>query len=52
MSQPAGVTPALANGTTFIIDRDRVMYETLDDETIVIDLGTGTYYSIGGCGVE
>lgn len=51
MSQQAGNVSALSSDTTFTIDRDRIMYETLDDETIVIDLGTGTYYSIGGCGV-
>lgn len=52
MSQQAGAKSARSIATTFTIDRDRVMYETLDDETIVIDLSTGTYYSIGGCGVE
>jgi hypothetical protein len=52
MSQTVDKSSTLSGSTTFTIDREYVMFETLDDETVVIDLGTGTYYSISGCGVE
>jgi hypothetical protein len=29
-----------------------VVHETIDDETIIIHLGTGAYYSLEGCGAE
>jgi Coenzyme PQQ synthesis protein D (PqqD) len=33
-------------------NRTRVVYETIDGETILIHLGTGTYYSLDGSGSE
>src|SRR5579875_805638 len=32
------------------IDDDRVVHETIDGETILIDLSTGTYFSLRGSG--
>jgi hypothetical protein len=36
----------------FRIDARRVVHETIDGETILINLVSGYYYSLGGCGVE
>jgi Coenzyme PQQ synthesis protein D (PqqD) len=36
----------------FKIDPRRVVHETIDGETIMIDLDTGTYYSLSGSGPE
>jgi hypothetical protein len=36
----------------FRIDPQRVVHETIDGETILIHLETGTYYSLSGCGPE
>jgi Coenzyme PQQ synthesis protein D (PqqD) len=36
----------------FAVDSERVVYETIDDETILIHLETGTYYSLTGTGAE
>lgn len=36
----------------FRIDPRRVVHETIDGETILIDLETGTYFSLRGCGSE
>ncbi|HKN95311.1 MAG TPA: PqqD family protein [Thermoleophilaceae bacterium] len=36
----------------FRIDPRKVVHETIDGETIVIHLETGTYYSLAGCGPE
>jgi hypothetical protein len=33
-------------------NRNYVVYETIDGETILIHLGTGTYYSLDGVGSE
>lgn len=52
MSDYDGATGPFPPTTTFTVDRQQVMHETMDDETIVINLGTGTYYSIGGYGVD
>jgi hypothetical protein len=38
--------------TCFNVDPDRVVHETIDDETILIQLETGTYYSLTGAGAE
>jgi hypothetical protein len=35
-----------------VANRTRVVYETIDGETILIHLGTGTYYSLDGAGSE
>ena len=36
----------------YTIDPNRVVHETIDGETILIDLETGTYYSLTGSGSE
>jgi hypothetical protein len=36
--------------TTYQSDQARVVYETIDGETLIIDLFTGTYYSLKGSG--
>src|SRR4051794_22346263 len=36
----------------FKIDQRRVVHETIDGETILIHLQTGTYYSLTGCGAD
>jgi coenzyme PQQ synthesis protein D (PqqD) len=36
----------------FRVDPSRIVHETIDGETILIDLETGTYYSLRGCGSE
>ena len=36
----------------FSVDARRVVHETIDGETILINLVSGYYYSLGGCGVE
>jgi hypothetical protein len=35
-----------------VANRTRVVYEKIDGETILIHLGTGTYYSLDGAGSE
>jgi hypothetical protein len=37
---------------SFRIDPQQVVHETIDGETILIHLKTGTYYSLTGCGPE
>src|SRR4051812_36444597 len=34
------------------VNRSHVVFETIDGETILIHLGTGTYYSVDGAGSE
>jgi hypothetical protein len=34
------------------VNRTHAVYETIDGETILIHLGTGTYYSLDGAGSE
>lgn len=34
------------------VDPQRVVHETIDGETILIHLKTGTYFSLSGCGPE
>ncbi len=36
----------------FRLNPDRVVHETIDGETIIIQLETGTYYSLAGSGAE
>lgn len=36
----------------FRVDPRRVVHETIDGETILIHLKTGSYFSMGGCGPE
>ncbi len=36
----------------FTVDPRRVVHETIDGETILIDLETGTYFSLRGCGSQ
>jgi Coenzyme PQQ synthesis protein D (PqqD) len=36
----------------FMVEPDRVVHETIDNETILIDLDTGIYYSLTGSGAE
>jgi coenzyme PQQ synthesis protein D (PqqD) len=36
----------------FSVDVRRVVHETIDGETILINLVSGNYYSLDGCGVE
>ena len=38
----------MASGGRFSVDPRRVVHETIDGETIIIQLETGTYYSLGG----
>ncbi len=42
----------MAGPRRFQVDPRRVVHETVDGETILIQLETGTYYSLGGCGAE
>lgn len=37
---------------SFRIDSGKVVHETIDGEVILIHLGTGNYYSLGGSGAE
>lgn len=37
---------------TFTVDGGRVVHETIDGETILIALDTGTYYSLNGSGPQ
>jgi len=39
-------------GSALRINLPTVVHETIDDETIIIHLGSGTYYSLDGCGTE
>lgn len=43
---------ATAADSSFVVDIDRVAHETIDDETILIDLVSGTYYSLEGSASE
>ena len=36
----------------FAVDPRRVVHETIDGETILIHLQSGTYYSLSGCGAD
>src|SRR5947209_11318701 len=36
----------------FDVDSSRVVHETIDGETILINLQSGTYYSLTGCGSD
>jgi Coenzyme PQQ synthesis protein D (PqqD) len=36
----------------FDVDSRRVVHETIDGETILINLQSGNYYSLSGCGSE
>jgi hypothetical protein len=36
----------------FTVDRERVVHETIDGETILVQLETGNYYSLRGTAVE
>jgi hypothetical protein len=36
----------------FVVDHERVVHETIDGETILVQLETGNYYSLRGTGVE
>ena len=38
--------------TRFTVEPDRVVHETIENETILIDLDTGIYYSLTGSGAE
>jgi hypothetical protein len=40
----------MAGSRRFLVDSGRVVHETIDGETILIDLHSGTYYSLRGCG--
>jgi hypothetical protein len=42
----------MLRGRCFTVDSGRVVYETIENETIIIDLATGTYYSLRGSGPE
>ena len=37
---------------TLIVNSPHVVHETIDGETIIIHLGTGTYYSLDGVGAD
>src|SRR5436309_11754043 len=39
-------------GRRFNVDPRRVVHETIDGETILIHLKTGSYFSMSGCGPE
>lgn len=39
-------------GRAFAINNPHVVHETIDGETILIHLGTGTYYSLDGVAAE
>jgi hypothetical protein len=43
---------AMLGDRQFKIDPSRIVHETIEQETILIDLETGTYYSLRGCGAE
>src|SRR4051812_43097718 len=36
----------------FVVNSERVVHETIDGETIIIQLETGTYYSLAGSGAD
>jgi Coenzyme PQQ synthesis protein D (PqqD) len=40
----------MLRGRQFTVDPRRVVHETIEGETIMIDLDTGTYYSLRGSG--
>jgi hypothetical protein len=42
----------MAEPQYFLIDPQRIVHDTIEGETILIDLDTGTYYSLGGSGPE
>lgn len=42
----------MLRGRCFRVDDRRVVHETIDGETILINLETGTYYSLRGSGAE
>jgi hypothetical protein len=39
-------------GGQFVVDHERVVHETIDGETILVQLETGNYYSLRGTGAE
>lgn len=39
-----------AERTRYTTNAPRIIHETIDDDTVVIDTETGIYYSITGCG--
>jgi Coenzyme PQQ synthesis protein D (PqqD) len=41
-----------ASGTAYVVDANRVVHETIDGETILLDLESGAYYSLRGSGPE
>jgi hypothetical protein len=42
----------MRSGGRFSVDPRRVVHETIDGETIIIQLETGTYYSLGGSAAD
>jgi coenzyme PQQ synthesis protein D (PqqD) len=49
---PLETEDGLQGTERFDIDPRRVVHETIDGEAILIQLETGTYYSLRGCGPE
>ena len=46
------VNSRFSMGARLIVDRTHVVHETIDGEAILINLRTGTYYSLEGAGAE
>ena len=40
----------MASSTYYRVNTPRVVHETIDDEVVIIDLDTGSYYSLDGVG--
>ena len=40
----------MPEGTRLRVNSENAVYEEVDGELIVIDLGSGSYYSLSGCG--
>jgi hypothetical protein len=52
MGNSHGQRQGMPKAKRFHVDPRRVVHETIDGETILIHLETGSYYSLGGCGAD
>jgi hypothetical protein len=48
----SGATGGSVTDMCYSVNRERVVHETIDQETILIDLESGTYFSLEGTGSE
>lgn len=44
--------PAMESSRGFKVNSPNVVYQIFDDEVVIIDLGTGTYYSLTGAAAD